>query len=117
MNTLYADFGIEFMKSFITTYRSFTTPELLLKKIMQRYSVPADSSEPAIPIQLRCSNVVKHWTETNYHDFEEDTIDQLKSFCKELLENPSCKKYASSFATAIINRVGILPFFIISFFY
>ena len=34
-----------YMKTFITTYRSFTTPEKLLSKTVQLYHVPEDIEE------------------------------------------------------------------------
>ena len=54
---------MEFQRIFLMTYQSFTTPEKLLQKLMQRYQVPEKSlSEQAIStIQSRVVNVLKKW--------------------------------------------------------
>lgn len=82
------------MKTFITTYRSFTTPEVLLDKLIQRYHVPESSGEEPLPIQLRCCNALKHLIETQYEDFSEQFLDQLNQFLDELNEAPAYKKFA-----------------------
>lgn len=58
---------LDFMKIFLSTYHSFTTPIVLLQKLMQRYHVPRISSH-LIPfdeyeklrftVQLRACNVL-----------------------------------------------------------
>jgi len=79
------------MKTFLMTYQSFTSPEILLTKLIQRYQVPRTSTTEKMdeetwkstqqkPIQLRSINVVKNWVEKHYSDFNEKLIAQLNSF-------------------------------------
>lgn len=61
---------MEFQQIFLMTYQSFTTPEKLLQKLMQRYQPPESAqkrfSEQEIKlmqttIQPRIVNVLKKW--------------------------------------------------------
>ena len=77
-----------YMKSFTTTYLSFTTSENLLNKIMERYHVPSTiSQEEKIQIQLRVCIVIKYWIDTKMKDFEDDLILKLVDFIDFQLKN------------------------------
>jgi hypothetical protein len=64
---------LNFLPTFLLTYRSFTTPKKLLEKLKQRFSVPIEVaaqrniSEEQLrdrvvkPIQLRVVSVIKVW--------------------------------------------------------
>ena len=76
-----------FLKTFITTYRSFTTPWQLLSKLIERYNVPLDvfsDTKRASQIQLRVAVVVKYWLDTQFYDFDEDLIQSLQEFCDKM---------------------------------
>lgn len=74
---------LNFMKTFILTYRSFTTPEMLLSKLIERYFVPRNMGfvdkdiifsqfeKQRQKIQLRLCNVLQQWTKKNSYDFFE----------------------------------------------
>jgi hypothetical protein len=94
------------MKTFITTYRSFTSPEELLNKLIQRYHVPEEHADKRLPIQLRICNVLKHWIETQYGDFSEDLIVKLQDFLYELQENASTGKHAKQ-TLAYLQKVKV----------
>ena len=61
---------LEFVKTFLLTYQSFSTPERLLKKLIERYNVVRPSGMPfknfAImkqTIQARVINAFKLWVD------------------------------------------------------
>lgn len=92
-----------FMKTFLTTYRSFCTPVELLDLLIDRFHIPdpellidrSTESDPDLtdksckmryaqdlkrfrkeysqPVQFRVLNVLKHWVDQHFYDFSEDT--------------------------------------------
>ncbi len=54
-----------FLKTFVTTYQSFTTPAKLFEKLLQRYNVRRDRVDAGRvkAIQLRVCVVLKYWVE------------------------------------------------------
>jgi hypothetical protein len=83
---------LAYVKTFLLTYRSFTTPEIFLKKMIERYHVPRpvntayEDFERNIkrPIQLRVCNVIKQWIEKHSSDFLDGG--KLAPFAKEILK-------------------------------
>jgi len=100
-----------FMKTFLTTYRSFCTPQELLNLLTDRFHIPdppfpsdceeqTDKSkkmryaqdlkrfrkEYVRPVQFRVVNVLKHWVDQHFYDFSEDTelLHSLTSFLDEI---------------------------------
>lgn len=96
-----ANLDMNKMKTFITTYRSFTTPEILLEKIIQRYHVPSNANVEALPIQLRCCNCLKYLIETQNEDFSDTFNQQLEDFLIELQKNSAYAKFATIIKTTI----------------
>lgn len=95
---------MKFVKTFITTYQSFTTPETLLKKLIQRFHVPEEKRDIALPIQLRTCNALKQWVETSYLDFSPEFLATLDEFLSELSNHKSYHKYSTQI-TQQINKV------------
>lgn len=93
------------MKTFITTYRSFTTPEVLLEKIIQCYHVPSNANLEVLPVQLRCCNFLKSLIE-NHDDFSTEFIHTLEKFLGELQATNSYEKFATTFKTTL-KKVSI----------
>ena len=106
---------IHFMKTFITTYRSFTTPIIFLKKLIQRYRVPSHySSEHQLNIQLRICNILKHWIDTQPNDFDDSLISEFLSFIEEVKLTPTFHLYISSILSSL-HKVYFLPSIYLSF--
>jgi hypothetical protein len=84
----------------------------LITQICTRYQVPVqaglkeDEREKMVRlIQLRVINVIKHWLEHHYADFNHELNEQVTNFVDNL---PSYfDKTAKSIQQAIINRVAM----------
>lgn len=78
------------INAFLMTYRTFTTPQNLVRKLLQRYLVPRDlfpgmsDSDFKVsieyPIQLRVSKILKQLIDSHWSDFDPLTITFLKVF-------------------------------------
>jgi len=80
----------EFLSMFFSTYLSFTSPLVVLQKLLQRYHVPSGKvpEERATTIRLRVGIVIKYWIENQFDDFDKQTITILSEFInKTLLKN------------------------------
>lgn len=79
-----------FIPMLLTTYRSFTTPQRLLKKLRERYNVPSSAGLPmerVERIQFRVCVVLKHWLEWQLFDFDKDLIAELSEFIDQLSQH------------------------------
>jgi len=104
---------LEFMKAFLMTYPSFTTPQILLRKLLERYHVPISPMENNAefesfrktvvrPIQLRVCSVLKHWMETHWQDFDHELTQEIVAFADSL--PPESSTLANQIRHAILNR-------------
>jgi len=97
--------GVEptFLNAFLLTYRSFTTPTILLKLLRSRFAVPlphnVTDAELALfhtcvvkPVRLRVINVTKHWLKLHRYDF--DTDGALRDACLHFVDE-ICATHAS----------------------
>lgn len=95
-----------FLKTFITTYQSFTTPAKLFDKLLQRYNVRTDRVDASRlkAIQLRVCVVLKYWVENQFFDFDEELIQQIFDFVDGTLQqnNPDLANMVSK---ELQNRV------------
>eukprot|EP00002_Diphylleia_rotans_P040166 TRINITY_DN9475_c0_g2_i3.p1 TRINITY_DN9475_c0_g2~~TRINITY_DN9475_c0_g2_i3.p1 ORF type:complete len:766 (-),score=169.44 TRINITY_DN9475_c0_g2_i3:15-2312(-) len=82
---------LKFRNVFIATYRSFSTPEKLFQKLVQRFLVPKTRLPPNVdvdeyikkfvsPIQMRVINVMKLWMEQCYMDIDDKLLGQIDAF-------------------------------------
>merc|ERR1712137_87156 len=88
----------------ITTYRSFTTPDVLLKKIIQRYHQPNLPAADLLPIQLRCCNHLKYLIESQSEDFSTGFVNTLRKFLTELENSANYTKFATAISAALSKK-------------
>ncbi|XP_030598838.1 son of sevenless homolog 1 isoform X2 [Archocentrus centrarchus] len=121
---MYAD--PNFVRTFLTTYRSFCKPQELLDLLIERFEIPeprpTDTSQteggeqpPSAelkrfrkefvqPVQLRVLNVCRHWVEHHFYDFERDPnlLSKMEDFIASV-KGKAMRKWVESI-TKIIQR-------------
>ncbi|XP_014741356.1 PREDICTED: son of sevenless homolog 2 [Sturnus vulgaris] len=87
---MYAD--PNFVRTFLTTYRSFCKPQELLSLLIERSF-------------LRILNVFRHWVEHHFYDFERDLelLERLETFISSV-RGKSMKKWVESIAKIIKRK-------------
>eukprot|EP00735_Rhodelphis_limneticus_P013211 TRINITY_DN677_c0_g1::TRINITY_DN677_c0_g1_i1::g.28801::m.28801 TRINITY_DN677_c0_g1::TRINITY_DN677_c0_g1_i1::g.28801 ORF type:complete len:859 (-),score=212.78,sp/Q54PQ4/GEFA_DICDI/36.55/4e-93,sp/Q54PQ4/GEFA_DICDI/47.37/8e-07,RasGEF/PF00617.14/6.1e+03,RasGEF/PF00617.14/7.7e-55,RasGEF_N/PF00618.15/1.6e-23 TRINITY_DN677_c0_g1_i1:289-2865(-) len=106
----------QYTKTFLMTFQSFTTPEKLLDKLLERFEVPVPASvsgdkEVSVwktrvqqPIQLRVVNVLKTWIQTSFHHFNAKLINKVKGFVEYSLE-PKSKEMAKMLSLTLEKKI------------
>ncbi|XP_041468105.1 son of sevenless homolog 2-like isoform X1 [Lytechinus variegatus] len=120
-----------FVRTFLTTYRSFCKPQELLSLLFKRFEIPdpppTEEDQAAIdrgvsvvredlkrfrkeyaqPIQLRVLNVFRHWVDQHFYDFErdEELLQSLEKFIDDSVRGKGMRKWVESIKKIIIRRV------------
>lgn len=102
---------LEYMKAFLMTYLSFTTPQALFTKLMERFDVPEwhlqhAGPEKFFPIQLRVCNTLKYWIETRYQDFSHELTMDVLLFTDRISQRSETKRLARQLREAISKRTS-----------
>ncbi|KAJ5074401.1 guanine nucleotide exchange factor [Anaeramoeba ignava] len=77
---------LSFVKTFLLTYQSFTTPEILFQKLVERYNVPEEFARKKKIIQLRVVNVFVLWIQNYFSDFNPNLLHKLFIFSENYLQ-------------------------------
>lgn len=105
-----------YMETFLMTYRSFTTPDLLLEKLMDRFKVPENPYDFSISkdiwkqkrsiIILRTIQVMQKWITSFFHlDFSVNMIMTLTNFLDDISStNQGAQKILKALTTAIQSK-------------
>jgi len=87
----------DYVRAFLLTYRSFTSPDELSGLLIQRYLDPTKNTEGLDRaeidnrmkiIKIRVGNIFKTWLETQYSDFDGNPAisDKLSQFITQHLQ-------------------------------
>ncbi|KNC50985.1 Ras guanine nucleotide exchange factor J [Thecamonas trahens ATCC 50062] len=110
--THFSNHSMEFQKTFLMTYESFTTSEMLVTKLLERYYVPrpvglslADYRKLRSTVTLRIINVFRSWFPTSYEDFSDSLKEFVTSFITSTLVEDGWGPLAASLYAKTIQQV------------
>ncbi|KAJ6230896.1 ras guanine nucleotide exchange factor i-related [Anaeramoeba flamelloides] len=99
----------DYMKTFLMCYQSFTTPQQVLSKLIERYHMPKRSDQTYTEfkkhrkfIQMRVGNVLKKWIEDHFSDFNDRLISEIYKF----IDNTVFRDGHSSLSKNLRNAIS-----------
>ncbi|CAK8692407.1 unnamed protein product [Clavelina lepadiformis] len=127
--TYHEYYDSSFTKTFLTTFRSFCKPQLLLDFLIERFNIPepppSEEQQAAIdrgeiitrddlkrfrnefaqPIQLRVMNVLRQWLEYHWYDFEADQtlLKRVEKFVSSV-HGKNMQKWARTMQKIIMKK-------------
>jgi len=103
------------LKTFVISSPSFSTPSVMLDKVIERYKVPDTFKEQEkIIIRLRVGVLLKYWIESQFDEFDDHLIQRLKEFIEsEMMASQSdlATKLLTEIARLQADRVKRSQFF------
>ena len=107
---------IVFQKTFVTTYRSFTTPEAFFRKLRQRFNMDIPHLPPSVspseyrklfilPVQLRVINVLRQWIDTSIFDFDDALIARIRAFISGELDQDAFRGFARQLGEMLTRKL------------
>lgn len=111
------DIELKFMETFFLTYRSFTTPEILLKKLLEVFKIPKERPQHITPenwemkkkiIPIRIGNCIKHWLNKFYRlDWNVKMIQTISTFIEDfLVKNKETQQLAKNLANTLKKEIS-----------
>lgn len=81
------NYNLQFMQTFFFTYTSFTTAEVVLAKLAQRYNTPTTMApEKSAAIQVRVCVFISNWLDMQFRELPESFLERLTHFIEGLPE-------------------------------
>eukprot|EP00011_Vannellida_sp_DIVA3-517-6-12_P012909 CAMPEP_0114606058 /NCGR_PEP_ID=MMETSP0168-20121206/1369_1 /TAXON_ID=95228 ORGANISM="Vannella sp., Strain DIVA3 517/6/12" /NCGR_SAMPLE_ID=MMETSP0168 /ASSEMBLY_ACC=CAM_ASM_000044 /LENGTH=1173 /DNA_ID=CAMNT_0001816917 /DNA_START=278 /DNA_END=3796 /DNA_ORIENTATION=- len=108
-----------FLRTFVCTYRSFSTPVQLLEKLQERFAVPDTLAAREKAIQLRVCVTLKYWVQNQFPDFDDSLIIRLFTFLNHVEDaghsamadgiRQQLKEKMEERASQVYSRGNLLP--------
>lgn len=93
----------------MTTYSSFAAPKQLLRKIIQCFDCPDKiDSQTATVVKLRCANMLKHWIELSFADFDQQMIGDVEKLIQQLANSDQHQTSAAVIQKALCRVIFVL---------
>ncbi|KAJ3445396.1 ras guanine nucleotide exchange factor i-related [Anaeramoeba flamelloides] len=104
------DPNVLYLKTFLMTYQSFTTPKILFYKLTERYNIPTEKEEQYAKtkqmIKLRVCNFVRFWINDYFSDFNNKLLMELEDFIDNSLMKDGFKSMANNLKKIIKRNIN-----------
>jgi hypothetical protein len=109
---------LNFLPTFLLTYKSFATPRRLFEKLRQRFNVPMTLAESqgmtpeqfrefvALPIRLRVISFLKRWIQDYPEDIDRSLLAEMKKFVEKLSQTEPGLKLIAASITTTLDKIG-----------
>lgn len=93
---------LDYTRTFLYTYRSFTTPDTLLKKLKERMQVPEDLDEVVKQkIKQRVIIAFKNWIEFYSTRYSDGLLDRFEEIERDISNDPTLQKFSPILRTSL----------------